>query len=342
MSARVIVRVPATTANLGPGFDSLGMALDLWNEFHVTLEETPLAGQRPGLPGEGPEALQLAGVTLEGEGAEALPRSGDNLVFQAFKMGFVGEKPPCAKVSLRIVNRVPLSSGLGSSATAIVGGLLAANAVRIRELPLSRLVEIATSIEGHPDNVAPAIMGGLVVSVMQKDGPVTALSVEVPRDLWVCVAVPDFYLDTRFSRGRLPDRVTREDAVFNLSRSALWIAAMARGDLGVLKVATQDALHQPYRSELIPGLKDVFDAALDAGALGVALSGSGPSVAAFCRRPTAEAVSEAMSRAFRRVGVTTRSLITRPAAKGAQVTVEGSIAGRVLGLRFESHLSGGV
>lgn len=334
MSARVIVRVPATTANLGPGFDSLGMALDLWNHFELTLEESEAH--------ELSEPVRLVEVNLEGEGAGILPKDSTNLVYRAFRMGFEGVNLPSGRVRLRIVNRVPLSSGLGSSATAIVGGLLAANALRERPLPRSRLVEIAAGIEGHPDNVAPALMGGLVVSVMHRSGEVTALSITVPDDLWVCVAVPDFYLDTRFSRGRLPERVTREDAVYNLSRAALWVAAIAQGELEALKVATEDVLHQPYRSELIPGLKDVFDAALSAGAFGVALSGSGPSVAAFCRRADAEAISDAMSRSFSKVGVTTRSVIARPAAQGAQVAVEGSLAGRALGLQFERNISGGV
>lgn len=341
MSARIVVHVPATTANLGPGLDSLGMALDLWNQFEITVEE-PFSDHQaaPGEEDAGP--LRLVDVAFEGEGAEILPRDGSNLVFQAFKMGFAGEEPPRADVRMHIMNRVPLSSGLGSSATAIVGGLLAANALRTRELPLCRLIDLAARIEGHPDNVAPALLGGLVVSVMGEDGSVTALSVDVPSELWVCVAVPDFYLDTRRSRARLPEKVSRADAVFNLSRSALWVAAMATGDLSALKVATEDALHQPYRSELIPGLREVFDAALGAGALGVAMSGSGPSVAAFCRRGDAEAICAAMTKAFSRVGVTTRSLIVRPAAKGARVAVEGSLAGRTLGLKYESNLSGGV
>ncbi len=337
MSARVVVHVPATTANLGPGFDCLGMALDLWNRFEVTVEERP----SDGIPA-GSDPLRLVEVALEGEGADVLPRDGSNLVYRAFQEGFAGEAPPRGDVRLRIVNRVPLSSGLGSSATAIVGGLLAANALRAAELSRSHLVRLAARIEGHPDNVAPALMGGLVVSVMHGDGLVTSVSVGVPEELWVCVAVPDFYLDTRSSRMRLPDRVAREDAVFNLSRAVLWVAAVARGDLEALKVATEDALHQPYRSQLIPGLKDVFDAALDAGALGVALSGAGPSVAAFCRRSGAGPVSEAMSRAFRKVGVTARTLITRPTVQGAHVAVEGSLAGRPLGEQYESRLSGGV
>lgn len=335
MSCNVTVTVPATTANLGPGFDSLGMALDLWNQFELTIVPSAKGRERK-------EGLRLVDVVVEGEGAEALPLDADNLVFKAFLAGFEGEQPPQGEVALRVVNRVPLSSGLGSSATAIVGGLAAANALRRQRLSLKRLIELATEIEGHPDNVAPAVLGGLVVSVAEKDGSVCSLSIPLPQELWVCVAVPDFYLNTDYSRARLPERVSRADAVFNLSRSALWIAAMVRGDLEALGIATQDALHQPYRSALIPGLEDVFEAALKAGALGVALSGSGPSVAAFCRGADGEAIGEAMRRAFRKVGVTARTWIVRPATQGATVRIEALSGGSFRDSMFESNVSGGM
>lgn len=332
MSCRVTVTVPATTANLGPGFDALGMALELWNRFELTVDFAEKA--------ESGEGLRLVEVVIEGEGAGALPLNADNLVYKALLAGFAGEKPPSGEVRLRVVNRVPLSSGLGSSATAIVGGLTAANALRREKLTPKRLIELAASIEGHPDNVAPAVLGGLVVSVTEGDGSVRSISIPLPDELWVCVAVPDFYLNTSFSRAQLPERVSRADAVFSLSRSALWVAAMASGDLEALRVATQDVLHQPYRSALIPGLQDVFEAALQASALGVALSGSGPSVSAFCRRKDAEAIADAMCRAFRRVGVTARTWITRPAGTGATVEVEEFSGAR--GPILESNVSGGM
>lgn len=336
MSLKVTVKVPATTANLGPGFDALGMALDLWNTFEIEWEDdNPPNGPAPG-------TLRVGGVTVQGEGLEVLPADENNLVFKAMKAGFAGEELPRGRVNLRITNRVPLASGLGSSATAIVAGLLAGNALRKEKLSQDQLIETATRIEGHPDNVAPALLGGLVVSVVEEGGPVRSLSVPVPDELWICVAVPDFYLDTRYSRAKLPERVTRQDAVFNLSRSALWVAAMARGDLSALRVATQDVLHQPYRSALIPGLDDVFAAALGAGAVGVALSGSGPSVTAFCRQFDAALVGEAMSRAFRKVGVTTRTWTVRPATTGATVEVAACPGGESRDPRYECNLFGGV
>lgn len=323
---KICVRVPATTANLGPGFDALGMALDIWNRFDFTVD--PLPAGAAGAANSRPAVT----VACEGEGAGELPGDEENLIYKAFCYG-MGEVPPLRSVHLRVENNVPLSSGLGSSATAIVGGLAAARALRGDELSWERVIRLATDMEGHPDNVAPAVLGGMVASAVDADGRVESISVQPPEELRVCIAVPDFYLTTRQARGRLPERVTRADAVYNLSRAALWVAAMAVGRLEALGIATQDALHQPYRAELIPGLEDVFAAARAAGALGVALSGSGPSVAAFCRQQTAEVVGEAMRRTFRKVGVTARIFQTRPARSGVQVkvmqTTHGDVGERV-------------
>ncbi len=312
---RVIVRVPATTANLGPGFDALGMALDVWNQF-----EFETTGLGIGAPFDRSADTEKPEVHVEclGEGADELPRDASNLIYKAFLRGLHPLGAPHS-VALRVHNNVPLSSGLGSSATAIVGGLAAANALREHAFSSDELINVATEMEGHPDNVAPAILGGLVASVTEKSGRTESISVTPPEELKVCVAVPDFYLNTRQSRGRLPERISREDAIFSLSRSALWVAAVASGRLDALGVATQDVLHQPYRAALIPGLEDVFESARAAGAIGVSLSGSGPSVAAFCRKEALEPVGEAMRRTFRKVGVTARILHTQPSKQGVQV-----------------------
>jgi len=307
---RLTVRVPATTANLGPGFDALGMSLDLWNEFEITADDETTVNS--------PQDADVT-VICEGEGATELPQGRDNLVFRSFATAFSPGGVP-GRVRIVIRNQVPLSSGMGSSATAIVGGLAGGLKIGLGEVPKDRLIDLASKIEGHPDNVAPATLGGLVASAVRKDGSVEAISVRPPEALRVCVAVPDFYLRTDRARTRLPERVSRDDAVFNLARSALWVAACATGNLDALKTATEDVLHQPYRKDLIPGLEDVFKAAMDSGAFGVALSGSGPSVAAFCSHDTGEAIGEAMSLAFRKVGVTARILVTRPSTQGVQVS----------------------
>lgn len=306
---RLTVRVPATTANLGPGFDALGMSLDLWNEFEFSAEDASTV--------QDPSDAEVS-VVCEGEGADELPQGPDNLVFKSFALAFAPGAIP-SRVKIVVRNEVPLSSGLGSSATAIVGGLAAGLKMGTGEVPKDRLIQLASQMEGHPDNVAPATLGGLVASAVRRDGGVESVSVRPPEALWVCVAVPDFYLRTDRARTRLPERVSRDDAVFNLSRSALWVAACATGNLQVLDTATEDALHQPYRKDLIPGLDDVFRAARESGAYGVALSGSGPSVAAFCSEERGGAVGEAMRVAFRKVGVTARIVLTRPSTQGVQV-----------------------
>lgn len=322
---KITVSVPATTANLGPGFDALGLSLDIWNRFEAQVAESASADDRSG---------GKVRVTVDGEGADDLPKDERNLVYKAILKGLKGQRPP-ESLSLRIVNRVPLSSGLGSSATAIVGGLAIASALRSSPMSNEEMIDLASDMEGHPDNVAPAILGGLVTSVVRRDGSVQSLSVSPPPELWVSIAVPDFYLNTRQTRGKLPERVTRQDAVFSLSRAAMWVAAATTGRLDVLRVATEDVLHQPYRKSLIPGLDDVFNAADAAGALGVALSGSGPSVAAFCTSETGEQIGDAMHRAFRKVGVTARIYVRRPAPEGVRTeTVESSHDG--VGERVEA------
>ena len=306
---RLTVRVPATTANLGPVFDALGMSLDLWNEFEFVAEDETV---------DAPSDAEVS-VMCEGEGAGELPRGPDNLVYRSFAMAFPAGAVP-KRVTIVIRNQVPLASGLGSSATAIVGGLAGGLKLLTGDVPKDRLIELGSKLEGHPDNVAPAVLGGLVASAVRGDGSIESISVKPPEALRVCVAVPDFYLNTERARMRLPERVSRHDAVFNLARSALWIAACATGRLEVLRTATEDVLHQPYRKDLIPGIDDVFQAARESGAYGVALSGSGPSVAAFCSEERGEAIGEAMRVAFRKVGVTARIVLTRPTTQGVQVS----------------------
>lgn len=310
---RVTVEVPATTANLGPGFDSLGLAIDLWNRFDIEIDGRRVASL---------DDVKSVEVMCDGEGAGDLSVDESNLVYRAFARALQGETFP-ERVRLWVKNQVPLSSGLGSSATAIVGGLVAGNAFRHSPLSKDKLLEMATEFEGHPDNVAPALFGGLAVSAVTEDGGVTCISVRPPDELWVCVAVPDFYLSTKDTRAQLPQRVSRQDAVFNLSRAALWVAAAANGELSALRIATEDTLHEPYRQELIPGLDGVFEAALGADAYGVALSGSGPSVAAFCSKEKGEEIGDAMRQAFRKVGVTARIYLRRP-AQGTKVIPGGA------------------
>jgi len=284
----IIIRVPATTANLGPGFDVLGMALGLWNEIRVA----PASDLR---------------IHIEGEGASVLPRNERNLVHRAMvrmarHLGRV--LPP---VHLSLINRIPLQAGLGSSSAAIVGGLQAAAAVLAEKVSRDILLRLAVDVEGHPDNVAPAIVRGLVAVAMDEEGPIVA-SIPVPEGMRLVVALPDVHVSTETARRLLPVQVSRADAVFNVSRAVLVVQALSGGEYALLSRVMADRLHEPYRKTLIPGYDDVVRAARDAGAAAVAISGSGPALAAFAPRGH-EAIARSMVAAFRQQGVRARAWV---------------------------------
>ncbi len=289
--------MPATTANLGPGFDCLGLALDWWNAIEVE----PIA----------------RGLEIEIRGAEKLPRDVNNLTIQAMRATFRSARRKLPGLRVRMDCCIPLSGGLGSSAAAIVGGVVAANALMKNRFSLDEMLALAAKIEGHPDNVAPALLGGLVVSVQDKSGLVAA-RLDVPRGLKCAIFVPSRALATKKARGVLPQRVPRADAIFNASRTALWIAAVESRHWEWLGIATRDRLHQPYRAKLVRGMNKLFDAALSAGARGVALSGAGPSVIAFADRDV-ERIAKNMEREARRLGISGASRIARISNRGAYV-----------------------
>ncbi|GIM44578.1 homoserine kinase [Collibacillus ludicampi] len=296
---RVRVKVPATTANLGPGFDTLGMALSLYNEIEVE----PWTG----------------GVKIEvsGEGKDLVPRATNNSVYQAIQMVYERIGIRMRGVRIHIHNEIPVTRGLGSSATAIVGGLLGANALCGNLLTESQLIEMAVQLEGHPDNVAPALLGGVVVSGVV-GGKTYVKRFNPPEGLRCVVVTPDFQLSTLASRRALPASVAFKDAVHNVNCVALLVSALAEGDLTLFSSVMQDRLHEPYRRKLIPGMEEAFAAAKGAGALSVALSGSGPSLIAFCTSGY-EHVGHAMRAAFQNAGVTARVLQLFPEKNGAQV-----------------------
>ena len=306
MSERSIrVRVPATSANLGPGFDALGIACTLYNEMTLTLTH------EPGLH-----------ISARGEGAAYIPGDERNIVWKSIQylLERAGRVDEFQGARIRMSNRIPLSRGLGSSATAIVAGLTAANA--LVDSPFSRddLLQLATDIEGHPDNVAPAIYGGFTVNTVT-DGHVECFSFLPRIFLRLVVMVPDFYLSTKSARQVLPSEVPMKDAVFNISHAAMMVAALARGSEKHLENAFADALHQNYRAPLIPGMFDVFAAAKRAGAYGAALSGAGPCLIAFVpeHRKCTEEVAAAMQEAFRAYEIEARPLHLRLDTKGARV-----------------------
>jgi homoserine kinase len=279
--ASVRVRVPASSANLGPGFDVFGVALTLYNE--VQAELLP-AGTRPE-------------IIVQGEGESHLPRDARNLVWRAFQRGLGGKKPRPAR--LVCVNRIPLARGLGSSSAAIVAGLAAGNALGRSRRDPQELFRMAVDMEDHPDNVAPAFFGGFRVSLQTNGGPVS-VALPRPQGLKAVLCIPDFELSTEKARAVLPRRVSRADAIYNVSRAALFTAALAAKDFRRLGEAMEDRLHQPFRARLVPGLGRVIQAARRAGAFGAALSGAGPSVVALAPAGKAGNAGRAMARAFRR------------------------------------------
>ena len=282
------VRVPATSANLGPGFDVLGLALGLYNEIDY-------------------EAADRVSVTVEGEGAGRLDTGAGNVVARAALMAHEAAGRPFTGAAIQCVNRIPTARGLGSSAAAWVGGLVAANAILGSPLDRAAVLALACRAEGHPDNVAAALLGGLTVSCVSGDR-VSAVSLPVPADLGWVVLVPGIESATREARALLPDTVTRADAVFNLQRMGLLLAALASGRVDVLGVAMEDRLHQPQRQALFPWMEAVRRAALDAGALGCVLSGAGPSLLAAVRG-AAQPVARAMEGALSLAGVAGRALL---------------------------------
>jgi homoserine kinase len=297
-SRQVQVRVPATTANLGCGFDILGLALQLYNSFRLTLTSAP--GWRVSLP---------PGVDL--------PTHDDNLVFQAARHLFerVGFTPTGLHVSL--TTDIPLARGLGSSATAVVGGLVAANHLTGATLDRDSLLAMAIDLEGHPDNVTPALMGGLTLSYSVGTQH-HYLHMPFPRELTVIAAIPDFELSTAYARSVLPAQVSLADAVFNCSRTALFVFALQNQRYDLLAAAMDDRLHQPYRASLVPGMPEAIADTYAAGALGVALSGAGPTLLAIVLE-NANAVATALHNAFQRHNISCQTLMLHVDTSGAVV-----------------------
>ncbi|MGI6405143.1 MAG: homoserine kinase [Syntrophaceticus sp.] len=296
MGKKIVVNVPASTANLGPGFDALGMALDLYNT--VALEKMD-------------NGCHI--VEVKGEGESSLPRDNCNLVARAvsFLMQRAGYSEHGFKLSLD--NQIPLMSGLGSSAAAIVGGLVAANALLGKPFTDRDVLQMAVEIEGHPDNVAAALLGGVVI--VAKDGESYIYSRFTPKKgIKITAVIPEFSVSTNKARSVLPENVPLQDAVYNLGRTALLVTALREGDWELLKVALQDRLHQPYRCSLVPGMNEAFQAALDSGAYGVFLSGAGPTVITFS--PSEKDTGEAVAGIFRSKNIRAQVLHLEPCLTG--------------------------
>jgi homoserine kinase len=305
----ISVRVPATSANLGPGYDAVGLALTLATRIGLDRASRP-------------------SVEVRGTGAELIPRGPEHPAYRAAR--FVAELVGESDTHFRLVqeNDIPPTRGLGGSAAALVGGAIAANDLFGGQIAAPDLLNIVCELDGHPDNAAPALLGGLVIGTLTS-GSISAVRLE-PKGLKAVVAIPDFAVSTTAARRALPDSVPHRDAAFNVGRSGLLLGALATGEYGLLRVAMQDRLHQPYRSHLIPGLEDVIEAALAHGAYGACLSGSGPTVLAFAPEASAASVAPAMKAAFEERGVTATSWALDIDLAGARVEPPGEVAAPTL------------
>ena len=256
------VSVPATSANVGAGFDSLGLAVSLHNVF--TFEEA--------------EGIQISSV----DGTH-VPAGSNNLVYRSARVVYDQLGIPLRGLRITQRNDIPMARGLGSSSACIVAGILGANALLGGRLTKRQMLTLATAIEGHPDNVAPAMLGGFVTSVID-EGQVYSVKKDIDPELAFAAFVPDFRLLTAKARAALPQMVSHKDAVYNLSRAALATAAFCDGDYALLGVATKDVLHQQYRLPLIQGGDEIFELALDLGAMAAYISGAGPTIMAVVDR----------------------------------------------------------
>jgi len=299
----VTVQVPATTANLGPGFDCLGVALNLYNCFQFTQNE---ASATP------------VDITVNGEEAAGVSTASDSLIYRAFAHLYdhFGQSPPPVKITIDL--GVPLSRGLGSSATAIVGGLLAANKLAGNPLENQDLLQLAIALEGHPDNIVPAFLGGCRLAVPTNKGWEIC---EIPwsENLVPVVAIPNFELSTQQARLVLPSQVSRDVAIFNASHLGLLLRAIETGRGNWIKLGMQDQLHQPYRQQLIPNYTDVESAALSAGAYGVAISGAGPTLLAITSFGDAENVAQEMQSAWEKAGIKAQVMPLEVSKTGASI-----------------------
>lgn len=296
-----LIRVPASTANLGPGFDCLGMALDLWNEVRVEIKGKKL------------------GINIHGFGSEILPRDENNAIYQAmltYASYLHKSLPP--NLNLSCINRIPLSSGLGSSSAAIVSGILAASA--ILGIPNDRedQIRFASQLEGHPDNVAPCLLGGLVVSMMEGKNVVTRNLAFTPLNL--IIATPNFNFPTQVARSVLPKKIKLSDAVNNIGHVIFLVEGLREGNLGLIAAGNKDRLHEPYRLGLIPGAKSAIAAAYAAGASAVMLSGAGPSLISISPDESLNSIiSDSIQNSFLDAGLTCKLFFPSITKQGAVI-----------------------
>lgn len=310
---KVSVKTPATIANLGPGFDSFGLALPLYNI--VSVEETVL-------PGSGIEINIINEKNNEDADFNDVPTDKTNIVYKAIELlyNFIGQTPNELKITIK--TQIPISRGLGSSSSVIVGGLIAANELLGRPADEKVLMSIATEIEGHPDNITPAFKGGVTISSWEEDSSVLYRKLPWNDDWKLMVCIPDYELNTEISRSVLPKEVPMKDAIFNLKRSAMFVDALYSKDEELLKLALKDKLHQPYREKLVPGLADITNNLKHTnGVIGTVLCGAGPSVLIIYNGIGVSEIKEIVSNTWNYFNVKTNFLNLPIEKEGAIVIV---------------------
>ena len=310
---KVSVKVPATSANLGPGFDCLGIALPIYNT--VTIDETVL-------PGTGVEINILSqDDNFDDLIIDHIPRDENSIVYKAVELlcNSIGQTP--SELKINIHTTIPVTRGLGSSAAVIVGALIAANHLLGEPADESALLSIATEIEGHPDNVTPAIVGGLVLSSQEDDGSILYRKIEWPEDWALTICIPDIELATEISRSVLPDNVPMQDAIYNTKRMGMFIQAVNTSDAELMKAALSDKLHQPYRSKLVPWMDEINNSIKhDDDIFGCVLSGAGSAVLVISKQSAADKARAKVSEVMENLSVKAEIKTLKVENNGAIIT----------------------
>lgn len=302
----VQVKIPASTANLGPGFDTIGMAFQLYTTIRMEVSDTTV-------------------VRLHGDQLSGLPTDKTNLVYKVAEKLFSGAGLPVPELTIDIDTEVPLTRGLGSSAAAIVGALVAANELAGGIYSKDELFNMATEWEGHPDNVGASLFGGIIVACIEQD-KVRYVQLNVPEELEAIAVIPHFMLKTEKARNVLPATYSRKDVVFNTSHAGVLIAALATGQIEILADAMKDVVHHPYRAPLVPGLEEIINHAHEYGSLGTALSGAGPTILALIDNTKGTDVLECyMVDTLKKYGIDSTVMRLKPDRNG--VVIENSITG---------------
>jgi len=311
---KISVRVPATSANLGPGFDCVGVALPIYNT--ITIEETVLPGTGVQINAFKDENGVDVPIT------EHVPLDENSIIYKAVELLYnsIGQTP--AELKITVQTQIPVSRGLGSSASVIVGGLLAANELLGKPADEVALLSIATEVEGHPDNITPALTGGLVLTSQEADGSVIYTKLDWPEDWLITVCIPDYELSTDISRSVLPKEVPMQDAVYNAKHLAMFIQAVNNKDADLLRLALHDKLHQPYRMKLVPGLDKITENLKhEESVLGCVLSGAGPSIIIISLKQNLDKIKSIVNETWEDMNVKA-DIMTLPVEKQGAIIVE--------------------